>query len=75
MLVQSAFDTDKEGKINTGRVLGLRRLDIRDEKWQMAMKAISESLQVVGSKEYIRFYERIGSSDQYQPISLDIAAV
>ena len=41
----------------------------------MAMKAISESLQVVGSKEYIRFYERIGSSDQYQPISLDIAAV
>jgi hypothetical protein len=75
VLVQSAFDTDKEGKINTGRVLGLRRLDIRDEKWQMAMKAISESLQVVGSKEYIRFYERIGSSDQYQPISLDIAAV
>lgn len=75
VLVLSAFDTDKEGKINTGRVLGLRRLDIRDEKWQMAMKAISESLQVVGSKEYIRFYERIGSSDQYQPISLDIAAV
>ena len=74
-LVNHAFQTDKEGKINTGRVLGLRRLDIRDEKWQMAMKAISESLQVVGSKEYIRFYERIGSSDQYQPISLDIAAV
>ena len=75
VLVQSAFDTDKEGKINTGRVLGLRRLDIRDEKWQMAMKAISESLQVVGSKEYVRFYERIGNTDQYQPISLDVAAV
>ena len=75
VLVQSAFQTDKEGKINTGRVLALRRLDIRDEKWQKAMQAIGESLQVVGSKEYIRFYERIGDTDQYQPISLDVAAV
>ena len=75
VLVQSAFQTDKEGKINTGRVLALRRLDIRDEKWQKAMQAISESLQVVGSKEYIRFYERVGNSDRYQPISLDLAAV
>ena len=75
VLVQSAFQTDKEGKINTGRVLALRRLDIRDEKWQKAMQAISESLQVVGSKEYVRFYERVGESDQYQPISLDLAAV
>lgn len=75
MLVQDAFQTDKEGKINTGRVLALRRLDIKDDKWQMAMKAIGESLQVVGSKEYVRFYERIGNTDQYKPISLDVAAV
>ena len=75
VLVQSAFQTDKEGKINTGRVLALRRLDIRDEKWQKAMQAIGESLQVVGSKEYVRFYERIGNTDQYQPISLDVAGV
>lgn len=75
VLVQAAFQTDKEGKINTGRVLALRRLDIRDQKWQTAMKAIGESLQVVGSKEYVRFYERIGTSDQYRPISLDVAAV
>lgn len=74
VLVQSAFDTDKEGKINTGRVLGLRRLDIKDEKWQRAMQAIGESLQVVGSKEYVRFYERVGE-DEYKPISLDVAAV
>ena len=75
VLVQAAFQTDKEGKINTGRVLALRRLDIRDEKWQKAMQAIGESLQVVGSKEYVRIYERIGNTDQYRPISLDVAAV
>lgn len=75
VLVQSAFQTDKEGKINTGRVLALRRLEITDTKWQTAMRAIGESLQVVGSKEYVRFYERVGNTDQYRPISLDIAAV
>lgn len=75
VLVQSAFATDKEGKINTGRVLGLRRLDIKDDKWQTAMRAIGESLQVINSKEYVRFYERVGTSDQYQPISLDLASI
>ena len=74
-LINDAFQTDKEGRINTGRVLGLRRLDIRDSRWLMAMTAISESAQVVGSKEYVRFYERVGNSDQYVPVNLSIAAV
>jgi hypothetical protein len=75
VLVQDAFQTDKEGKINTGRVLGLRRLDIKGKQWMAAMQAISESLQVVGSKEYVRFYERIEGTDEYRPISLDVAAL
>jgi len=37
--------------------------------------AIGEAVQVVGSKSYIRVYERIGETDQYQPIALDIAGV
>ncbi len=74
VLVHDAFRTDKEGNINTGRVLGLRRLDIKDDKWTRAMDAIGESLQVVGSKQYVRFYERVGE-DKYEPISLDIAAI
>ena len=75
VLVQQAFQTDKEGNLNTGRILALRRLEIDDERWQRAMKAIGESVQVVGSKQYARFYERIGDTDQYAAISLDIAAV
>lgn len=74
-IVNQAFATDKEGQINTGRVLSLRRLDISDERWLRAMQAIGEAVQVVGSRSYIRVYERIGDSDQYQPISLDIAGV
>jgi len=75
VLVQDAFQTDKEGKISTGRVLGLRRLNIDDAKWQSAMKAIGESVQIVGSKEYIRFYQRQGNTDKYEAISLDIASL
>lgn len=74
-IVNQAFDTDKEGQINTGRVLSLRRLDIKDERWLRAMNAIGEAVQVVGSKSYIRVYERIGDTDQYKPIALDIAGV
>ncbi|PHM49374.1 DUF3164 family protein [Xenorhabdus miraniensis] len=74
-LINQAFITDKEGEINAGRVLALRRLNIDDERWNSAMMAIGEALQIVGSKSYLRVYERIGDSDQYQPIALDIAGV
>jgi len=74
-LVNDAFRTDTKGEIRTARVLALRRLEIVDERWQRAMKAIGEACQVVGSKEYIRVYERVGDSDQYKQISLDIAGV
>jgi hypothetical protein len=73
VLVQGAFQADKEGNLNTGRILALRRLEINDPRWQRAMTAIAESVQVVGSKQYIRFYERVGDTDKYVPISLDIA--
>lgn len=74
-IVANAFNTDKAGNISTSRVLGLRRLDIKDERWLKAMTAIGEAVQVVGSKAYIRVYERIGDSDMYRSIPLDIAAV
>ena len=74
-LINDAFQVNKEGNINTARVLGLKRLNINDEKWLRAMQAIADSVQVAGSKPYIRIYERVGDTNQYQPISLDVAAV
>jgi len=75
VLVNDAFRVDKEGEINTGRVLALRRLNITDDNWQKAMQAIGDSVAVTSSKSYVRIYKRIGDSDKYAPISLDIAAV
>ncbi|AIK14239.1 hypothetical protein GZ59_24420 [Pectobacterium atrosepticum] len=74
-IINRAFQSEKSGEVNTGAVLALRRLEIADERWNRAMDAIGEAVQVVGSRSYIRVYERIGDSDQYQPISLDIAGV
>lgn len=76
VLVQDAFKTDSEGNLNHGRILGLRRLEIADERWKRAMQAIGESVQVVGSKQYVRFYQRrADDTDQYEAIPLDMAAL
>lgn len=72
-LVNHAFQVDKEGKVSTGRILGLRRLKIEDEKWEEAMKAISDSISISFSKSYIRLYERNEATGEYIPIPLDIA--
>jgi hypothetical protein len=73
-LVNDAFQVDKAGKCHTARVLGLRRLEIRDPEWQEAMRATPESNQVSGSKQYLRFYERNGQGE-YVQIPLDVAAL
>ena len=72
-LVNYAFEVDKEGKVSPTRILSLRRLEVDDRNWKRAMDAIGESITVTSSKAYLRFYERVGQSDQYQPISLDVA--
>lgn len=74
-LVMDAFQVDQEGRLNTGRILGLRRLNIEDEKWQRAMCAIADSVQVVGSRSYLRIYLRAQPDEKWSPIALDIAAL
>jgi len=74
VLVNDAFQVDKTGKISTARVLGLRRLDIQDKDWKKAMTAITESVQITGTKQYLRIYER-DANGEYQMIPLDVAAL
>lgn len=74
-LVDRAFRTDSKGQIKTAAVLELLRLDIDDDEWMRAMEAIKDSIQSTGTATYVRVYERIGDSDQYRAIALDLAAV
>ena len=73
-IIGDAFQVDKEGQLNTGRILSLRRVKIQDERWNRAMEAISESLQVAMSKTYINFREK-DKHGKLINIPLDIAAI
>lgn len=72
-MVDYAFRVDKTGRINTQAILGLRRLDIKDEKWVSAMNAITDSIRVTASKRYIRFYRRPSPEADFESVNLDIA--
>jgi hypothetical protein len=72
-LVQDAFRVDRQGKVSVERILGLRRLEIEDERWESAMDAIADSIQITSSKRYIRVYQRKPDGSGYDPIPLDAA--
>ena len=73
-LVNDAFQVDKEGKVSTSRVLGLRRHNFEHPKWERAMEAIADAMQVTSSTEYMRFYER-DAEGKYHQIPLDFSKV
>lgn len=75
VLINDAFQVDKKGNVNTKRILSLRKFDIEDERWRKAMTAINDSLTVESSRSYLRVYERVGNTDQWQQIPLDLSAV
>jgi hypothetical protein len=72
-LVEHAFQVDKEGRINRAALFALRRLDIEDDGWRAAMKAIGDAIRIIGSKEYVRFYKRANNRAPWQPITVDLA--
>jgi hypothetical protein len=71
-LVNKAFQVDNKGGVNAKRILELKQLDIDDPTWKKAMEAISQAVQIVASKNYIRFYER-EANGEYKQIALNIA--
>lgn len=75
IMIDHAFRVDKNNRINTTAILGLRRHDIRDEKWKQAMQAIDESIRVTRSKSYIRFYHRDSTDQPWKSVLLDLASV
>ena len=73
-MVEHAFRVDKQGQINVNQVLGLRQLDINEPKWNQAMDAIADAIQITGTSEYLRLYER-QANGKYVQLPLDISAL
>lgn len=74
-LIMKAFEVDKKGQINAKQVLSLKSYDIQNPLWQEAMKIIDDAVEVVGSKSYIRFYERKTAGDKFKNLSLSFSDV
>jgi hypothetical protein len=75
MLINDAFQVDKLGQVNVKRIMSLRKFNIDDPRWKKAMEAINDSLNVLESRVYLRVHERIGDTDMWRQIPLDIAGV
>lgn len=73
-LITRAFDVDSQGRINRNALLSLLRLQIEDERWSRAMQAIRDSIRIVGSKRYIRLYQRASAQAAWEPITIDVSA-
>ena len=73
-IVTRAFDVDNQGQVNRNALLSLLRYEIDDERWRRAMRAVRDSMRPVGSKRYIRMYERPDAKAAWKAISINVAA-
>lgn len=74
VIVQGAFDTEKEGHVSPAKLFPLLRYEIEDERWNRAMDAVRDAIQIRGSKEYVRFYRRERPTDRWRLVTIDLAA-
>lgn len=74
-IVQEVFDTKQKGKLNIKGLRSLKRIRIKNKKWQQAMELLTKAELIAGSKRYIRAYSRTGVEGDWKGIPLDFAAI
>ena len=75
-LVNEAFDVDKKGNVNTANILRLRQINIKDADWKRAMELITESIQVAGTRRYLRFKRREGGlGGKWETLNLNFSSI
>lgn len=72
-VIDRAFSNDATGEVRQANLFALLRLDLPDERWTEAMRALKDAIRVIGSKEYIRFHKRESPKDKWQAITIDLA--
>lgn len=82
ILVEDAFQVNKAGRIDTQRVLGLRKhkmkvpgTDQLDQRWIRAMDAVTDAMTVDCTATYVRFYRRNAKTNKREQIVLDFSAL
>ncbi len=73
-LVNRVFQVDQQGKINHNAMFMLLRVESTNERWQRAMAAVKDSMRVISTRTYMRFYERPKADAAWRAVSLDMAS-
>ncbi len=73
-LIRGAFQRDKKGQIDSKKILGLKRLNIKSKIWAEAMELIDKSIYVKSSKRYINFYIR-DQDGKWEVVPLNFSAL
>ena len=75
VVVFDAFKVDRKGNVDTKRILGLRKLKIKDAKWVAAMDLISEAVTITGTRSYLMFQVKADKDAEWETLRLDLAGV
>lgn len=73
VIVNGAFNVDKEGQINKGEIFKLLRHDITDPPWVSAMDALRDAIRVTGSRTSFECRMRSGPGEELITVSLNAA--
>ena len=73
VIVNGAFNVDKEGKINKAELFKLLRHDITEPKWVAAMEALKDAIRVTGSRTSPEFRMRAAVGEELFTVSFNLA--
>ncbi len=71
-IVTRAFSS-VNGKISRTSIFTLMRTESEDERWQRAVRAIRDSLFVIGSKNYVLMWMRPDCQSEFIPVTIHLA--
>ena len=74
-LVDNAFNVDKRGQINKHDIIALTKLKFDDAEWNEAVELIRDSMNIVGTKQYLRFRYRSGNEGKWETINLNFSTI
>ena len=74
-VVLHAFQVDKKGNVDTQRILGLRKLKIKDAEWNAAMALITDAITFTGTRKYLQFQLKKDRDSDWETVRLDLAGV
>jgi hypothetical protein len=75
VIVTEAFNVEKKGKVNTKQLLRLLTLNLNDSEWEAAMDLVRESINVAGTRRYIKLNRRPNRDAKWESLNLNFSTL